>query len=175
MAGQGQDMKQGLYRSPADFMGAVRQEFPLSWDLAACTENTQAEGFYDEGDDALSCSWHQIGGGWLWLNPPYSNIEPWARKGCLEMQYGAKILLLLPASVGSDWYAEWIHNRAEVRFLRPRLIFEFRYPDDYKDKAGNLSHKAGCMNTDPYPKDLMLCLFDRTSPRPKVSYPWKWK
>lgn len=193
MAGQGQDLKQGVYRTPAEFMAVVRREFPLCFDLAASPENAQAAAFLTEADDSLARSWSAYmpadRGAWLWLNPPYSDINSWARKCAAEMQNGAKILFLVPASVGSDWYADWIHGTAEIRFLRPRLVFDFLYPLDYMDATTrrlNASRalqgldpvpcpKAGQPNRDPYPKDLMLAIFDLDNPRPKVGYPWRWK
>lgn len=175
MAGQGQDMKQGVYKSPSAFMGVVRTEFgPLTWDLAASKENTQAGQYLSEADDSLSPDrpWRRLGG-WLWLNPPYGNIGAWAKKCAEESAAGAKILFLVPASVGADWYRQYVHPNAEVRFLNGRLAFEFLYPEDYKDSKGNLSPKAGKMNTDPYPKDLLLAIFDRN--RYATAYPWDWR
>jgi phage N-6-adenine-methyltransferase len=175
MAGQGQDMKQGVYKTPAAFMAMVRMEFgPLTWDLAACRDNTQAGQYLTETDNSLSEDrpWRRLGG-WLWLNPPYGNIGAWAAKCAAESEAGAKILFLVPASVGSDWYAEHVHEKAEVRYLRPRLAFEFLYPLDYKDKHGNPSPKAGMPNKDPYPKDLLLAIYDRER-RPRA-FPWDWR
>ncbi len=158
MPSQGQDLKQGVYKTPKNFMAAVKNEFLISFDLAADNDTTQASAYFDEKDDSLSDSnsW-QVGlGGWLWLNPPYNNIGAWAKKCAEECQKGAKILLLVPASVGSNWYYKYVEGIAEVRFLRPRLVFDFIYPDDYKDP-----NKAGKPNKDPYPKDMMLCIYDK--------------
>lgn len=177
MAGQGQDLKQGVYRSPPDFMAVVRYHFPFFFDLAASHENTQAPNFWTEKENSLSRSWHNINvvspGGWLWLNPPYGNIGEWAEKCAEESKAGAKILFLVPAGVGSNWYADHVHGNAEIRALRPRLVFDFLYPIDYKGRDGKPSPKAGKRNTDPYPKDLILCLFDYA--RKPVFHPWKWK
>lgn len=167
MAGQGQDMKQGVYRTPGNFMAVVRREFSISFDLAACADNAQALDFYTKEANSLTRSW-KLDLGWLWLNPPYSNIEPWARRCWEESQDGARILFLAPASVGADWYADWVHEKAEVRYLRGRLAFEFTYPLDYKDPA-----KAGKPNKDPYPKDLMLVVYDRD--RDPYAFPWDWR
>jgi phage N-6-adenine-methyltransferase len=174
MADQGQDMKQGVYKSPSAFMGVVRQEFPLTWDLAACPDNAQAVQYLTETENSLAADrpWRRLGG-WLWLNPPYGNIGAWAAKCAEESRHGARILFLVPAAVGSNWYADHVHDRAEVRFLRPRLVFDFLYPLDYKDKDGNPSPKAGKPNKDPYPKDLLLAIYDRRV-KPHTR-PWDWK
>ena len=74
-----------------------------------------------------------------WLNPPFGHIAPWARQCESYGVEGYKILLLTPASIGSNWFASYVFQKAMVLALNPRLTFK------------------GC--TDPYPKDLMLSLF----------------
>lgn len=176
MAGQGEDLKQGVYRTPTDFMAVVRAEFgPLAWDLAASADNAQAPQYLTETEDSLAADrpWRRLGG-WLWLNPPYGNIGKWAAKAAEEARHGAQILFLVPAAVGSNWYAESLHGQAEIRFLRPRLVFDFLYPLDYKDRKGNPSPKAGKPNKDPYPKDLLLAVFGRRRPF-LWPFPWDWR
>lgn len=70
------------------------------------------------------------------LTPPYSNIKEWVAKcdGSL-----AAIALLVPASVGSNWFRDHVDGKARVFFLNGRVTF--------------VGHKAG------YPKDLILCLY----------------
>ena len=123
-------------------------------DLAASTENAVCERFFSAEQDALKQSWvyhlgtHQFG----WLNPPFARISPWVEKCDEEAEQGARIAVLLPASVGTDWFAKHVAGKAAVLFLRPRLTF-----------GGE---------KDPYPKDLMLCLYDG----PRTGYaPWDWK
>jgi phage N-6-adenine-methyltransferase len=190
MAGQGEDLKQGVYRTPRNFMDVIRAEFgPLTWDLAASADNAQALQYLTETDNALALDrpWRRLGG-WLWLNPPYGNIGVWAAKAAEEARHGAKILFLVPAAVGSNWYAESLHGQAGIRFLRPRLVFEFLYPLDYMDtktKRINAERaakgldpipcaKAGTPNKDPYPKDLLLAVFDRSRPFLWPA-PWDWR
>ncbi len=69
------------------------------------------------------------------LNPPFADIAPWVSKCRFESLDGAHILFLVPASVGSDWFARDVWQRADVYFLTGRLSFD--------GKA-------------PYPKDCML-------------------
>ena len=66
-------------------------------------------------------------------------------------QTKATTFLLVPASVGSNWWMHWVHQRASVRFLNPRVTF--------------IGHAQG------YPKDLALCVYDG-----KFGYEcWRWK
>lgn len=140
------------YSTPPEFLAAVEREHgEISFDLAASPENSVAAKWFSETDNSLVQDWTKLHG-LLWLNPPFSNIRPWAKK-CLESRESnpsTKIAFLVPASVGSGWYRDYVHARSFIRFLNGRLKFD------------------GC---NPYPKDCMLCLF---------GYPpgfgvWKWK
>ena len=185
MPTQGIDLKSGVYRTPENFMNAVKKEFRIIGDLAANEENKQAYHFVHQSQDALSEDWADLqrffegdeGEGFLWLNPPYDNIGKWAEKCAVESVAGAKILLLVPAAVGSNWYRKYVEGFAAVRFLTGRLVFDFDYPEDYIDKkTGKLSPKAGKPNTDPYPKDLLLAISDRgLAQDERYAETWNWK
>jgi phage N-6-adenine-methyltransferase len=121
------------YGTPPEFIDAVRARFGrLDWDLAASTENAVASRFFTEEEDSLKQDWGECSGT-LWLNPPFADIEPWARK-CSEQRWRREWLLLLtPASVGSNWFAERVFGKALVLFLSPRLQFvgtDSSYPKD---------------------------------------------
>lgn len=144
------------YATPPEFLKAVRGRFgALIWDLAAvrdtCVANDPGH-YFGPGSqfetDALQADWARIKdgfyvtrdiSGWLWLNPPFAHLDPWAKKCAEEMQRGARILMLTPASIGTRWFAEHVQPHAHVIALSPRITF-----------VGE---------TAPYPKDLMLSVF----------------
>jgi len=145
----------------------LNKRFEFTWDLA-CDEsnclvrnaNGTALGYTYPLCDALLGGWHEIDG-WLFLNPPFSNIEPWAKLCHEESLRGAKIVLLTPASVGSNWYRDHVHNKAEVIFLNGRLTFKGTKPNP---KTGKI---------DAYPKDCQISVFNRSAYSGfKV---WDWK
>lgn len=143
-----------VVRTPREFLDAVEARFsPLTWDLAADEINHVTPGWHGSGakwGDSLIAPWSEISG-LLWLNPPYGNIAPWADKCALAASHGARIAFLVPASVGSNWFAEHVDGKALVLFLRPRLTF--------------VGH------TQSYPKDLILALYGE-----KPGYEcWRWK
>lgn len=134
------------YGTPKELLLAVKnrlkiQEFTI--DLAATKENAVAEVYYslEEGIDSLLHPWDTplTPGGWTWLNPPFSNISPWVEKAVNESIQGAQIVMLIPASVGSNWWRRWVQNYAYVVHLNGRLTF-----------VGE---------TTPYPKDCSLLLY----------------
>lgn len=129
------------YATPPDFMAAVARRFgKINFDLAAHAENTKHPNFFSLEDDSLRQEWHMIPG-WLWLNPPFDKIEPWAAKCHDASARGAKILFLTPASVGSNWFRDHVKMHAFVLSLNGRIHFDPTNP------------------TWGYPKDCMLSVY----------------
>ena len=147
------------YGTPPEFLAAVKKllgidKFKL--DVAASADNAVSAIYYDEAHDALKDEHSWDVDGWSWLNPPYSNLEPWTRKACFEAANGAKIAILLPASVGSNWWRNWVNGKAVVLFLNGRLTF--------------VGEKA------PYPKDSALLLYwGGVTPALARYSVWDWK
>lgn len=130
------------YSTPRPFLDAIDRRFgPIRWDLAAHRGNHVVPDYYGPGsphaDDSLTQDWSRHGGV-LWINPPFDDIAPWAKKCREEGARGARPILLVPAAVGSNWFAQNVHHHALVLALRPRLCFDGK---------------------DPYPKDLMACAY----------------
>lgn len=142
-----------------EFIAAVRKRFgSFAIDLAADNDgaNTQAERWIGPMANSLERDWtagkdaRRV----MWLNPPYSDIAPWAKK-CREestrLKGRGRILLLVPASVGSNWFQEHVFRKSLVLFLAPRLTF--------------VGHSA------PYPKDLLLAVYGE-----RAGFQcWRWK
>lgn len=141
-------------KTPPEFMAAVEKVFgKIEFDLAASYKNTKAVRFWSEEDDSLSRPWPTE---YLcWLNPPFSNIGPWAKKCLEESQRGCRILMLVPASVGSNWFRDYVDGNASVLFLNGRLTF-----------VGSPT---------PYPKDLMLICWGIPGELPGWYSVWNWK
>ena len=183
---QGADLKQGVYRTDPVFMEYIAGKYQIIGDLAASDDNFQAPLYLTEKEDSLKCDWKEFyevctasaGPGYLWLNPPYDDIGAWASKCARAVMDGVKILFLVPAGVGTNWYRNYVEDFARVDLLNGRLVFDFLYPEDYIDKATNkknvelvkqglptiFSPKAGRRNTDPYPKDMILCEYNKDIP-----------
>lgn len=141
------------YATPPDFRSAVVTRFGMPvFDLAASADNCFGKAYYCEDGDALTKHWHKIDG-LLWLNPPFDNIAPWAEKCAAESALGARILFLTPASVGSNWFANHVHQKARVLFLNGSLSFD--------GKA-------------PYPKDCQLAYYAQLTISTGYEV-WKWK
>lgn len=139
------------YETPDDFIHAAVNRFgKIDFDLAASKLNTRGLGYFTEFDNALSQDWDKFRGN-LWLNPPFYNITPWAKK-CSEYQGDGQILFLVPASVGSNWFRDFVFQKSKIYFLNDRLKFK------------------GCK--DSYPKDCLLAVFGSLERQIEI---WKWK
>lgn len=135
------------YATPQSFIDAlaVRYGGPCLFDLAASHSNAKAPFFFTEEDDALSKDWTKLGDhpslggkGFVFLNPPFARIEPWACKlanECARLPRWTN--MLVPASVGSNWFQQNVHGKLRFEPI-PRLTF-----------VGE---------TTPYPKDLGIVI-----------------
>jgi len=130
------------YGTPWEFIKVVENRFgKIVCDLAASKENAKAPNFYDAATNSLQQPWAEhYKDGVLWLNPPFGKIGEWAAK-CAEesLKRHGSILLLVPGSIGSNWYYNFVHRKSMVLALSPRLVFEGE--------------------TSSFPKDLMLCVY----------------
>ena len=144
--------------TPKEFLRALKHKLGIKYfdiDLAASFENTVACRYYDEKDDALVQPWKQ-GIGWDFCNPPYGHLEPWVEKALHESEdHDAQIAMLVPASVGSNWWWKWVHEMAYVIFLNGRITFE--------------GHET------PYPKDLAVLLYAPMFELNGGYSVWPWK
>jgi phage N-6-adenine-methyltransferase len=136
--------------TPQAFVDACARRYgSLSIDLAADEHNKKCPLFIDATKDAFTYDWktsieasHSMSAkslsaeGTAWLNPPYDDIGNWAKKAD---ESGARVIMLVPASVGSNWFRDYVHLKHPVDVLNGRIQFDG--------------------HTQPYPKDLMLCLF----------------
>jgi hypothetical protein len=127
--------------TPRALIRAVEHRFgTINWDLAAHERNHVCDLWIGEKQNSLSVDWSFELSGVLWLNPPFGDIPPWARKCAREAKRGARIVMLTPASVGANWFWDYCNPRwCLVLPLSPRPTF-----------VGQ---------DDPFPKDCMVTAF----------------
>lgn len=143
--------------TPIEFLDAVKAKLGIRQfvlDCAASKENTVARAYFTEQRSALTQpEGRWVMDGWDWCNPPYSDIAPWVTRAAFEKYEGALIAMLVPASVGANWWKEYVHHEAQVHFLNGRITF--------------VGHSK------PYPKDCALLLYGNDlTPGYHV---WTWK
>jgi hypothetical protein len=153
------------YSTPRAFLDAVERRWgELTFDLAGTHANAVVREFnrrvpkcYTPEQDSFKQPWGPKKVGLRpWLNPPFGHIEPWAaRCAAKALDFRSpqpapdapyKIFFLVPASVGSNWFARYVdlpvkEGLARCCFLQGRLSFDGK---------------------NPYPKDCMLVVYNDT-------------
>lgn len=110
-------------RAVVDYWATIVGPFAL--DVAANATNAVSALYYDEAKNGLVQSWaRDAGGGPIWCNPPYSDINAWVAKAVAEHGLGATVVLLLPSRTDTAWFHALLHTPgADLYFLRRRLTF----------------------------------------------------
>jgi phage N-6-adenine-methyltransferase len=131
------------YETPWELVKAVCSRLMIpqfSLDVAASQQNAKAPNYYTEADDALQKPWLRMPNGhWNWCNPPFGKCDAFTAKAVAESAVGASTAMLVPASVGSNWWRHNVVHFAYQVFLNGRITF------------------VGA--EDPYPKDCAILLY----------------
>lgn len=146
------------YRTPVTFLDAVKRCLGIDafdFDLCADDGNAVAPLYFTKEFSALDEPTWKMGDGWNWMNPEFSNIAPWVARAYREAcDHGARTAVLIPASVGANWWRDYVDRRCEILLLNGRISFD---------------------GTAPYPKDCALLLYHPIA----VSLPsydvWTWR
>jgi len=98
-------------------------------DLAASQHNAKADRFLHEGANSLLLSWAMLvdpgpcADVAAWLNPPYENVAPWAKKCVEESRAGLDIVTLWPAAICTKWALKCVLPWAKIHPVFPRIPF----------------------------------------------------
>ena len=104
--------------TPQDVFDRLNAEFKFTLDPCATHENAKLPKYYTKEENGLSKNWD---GERVFMNPPYGReITKWVKKA-----YESKALVvgLLPARTDTQWFHNWIYNKARIRFIKGRLKF----------------------------------------------------
>lgn len=99
---------------------------PVGLDVCATADNAKAPRFYTKNQNALMQDWaRDADGSAAWMNPPYSDIEPFIVKALEESARGLVVVALLPARTDRPWFHRILaeQRRCEIWFARGRLRF----------------------------------------------------
>ena len=112
------------WRTPPEVFNTLNKEFEFYSDMAACSNNSVCDEFYDEEDDSLSFNWNDqldndmgYGNKYVWCNCPYSNPMPWVKKAIEAQSDGLGVVMLLNADCSVGWFAEAAKYVSEIRFI----------------------------------------------------------
>ncbi len=115
-----------LWRTPPALFAALDAEFCFQLDAAAAPYNALCRKFITAEQNTLETPWADYLNvpGYVWLNPPYSDITPFVKKAATESANQIGTVMLVPADTSVGWFKEAIQTASEVRFITAgRLAF----------------------------------------------------
>lgn len=115
-----------LWRTPPALFACLNAEFCFQLDAAAAPHNALCRKFITAEQNTLETPWADYLSipGYVWLNPPYSDITPFVRKAATESANQIGTVMLVPADTSVGWFKEAIQTASEVRFITAgRLAF----------------------------------------------------
>nr|WP_241276774.1 phage N-6-adenine-methyltransferase [Enterobacter bugandensis] len=115
-----------LWRTPPALFASLDAEFCFQLDAAAAPHNALCRKFITAEENALETPWTDYLSipGYVWLNPPYSDITPFVKKAAVESSNQIGTVMLVPADTSVGWFKEAIQTASEVRFITAgRLAF----------------------------------------------------
>lgn len=115
-----------LWRTPPALFASLDAEFCFQLDAAAAPHNALCRKFITAEQNTLETPWADYLSipGYVWLNPPYSDITPFVNKAAAESANQIGTVMLVPADTSVGWFKEAIQTASEVRFITAgRLAF----------------------------------------------------
>ncbi|HDH1775066.1 TPA: phage N-6-adenine-methyltransferase [Klebsiella quasipneumoniae subsp. similipneumoniae] len=115
-----------LWRTPPALFACLNAEFCFQLDAAAAPHNALCRKFITAEQNTLETPWDEYLSipGYVWLNPPYSEITPFVKKAAAESANQIGTVMLVPADTSVGWFKEAIQTASEVRFITAgRLAF----------------------------------------------------
>ncbi|HEM8640849.1 TPA: phage N-6-adenine-methyltransferase [Enterobacter hormaechei] len=115
-----------LWRTPPALFASLDAEFCFQLDAAAAPHNALCRKFITAEENALETPWADYLNvpGYVWMNPPYSDITPFVKKAAAESNNQIGTVMLVPADTSVGWFKEAIQTASEVRFITAgRLAF----------------------------------------------------
>lgn len=115
-----------LWRTPPALFACLNAEFCFQLDAAAAPHNALCRKFITAEQNTLETPWDDYLSipGYVWLNPPYSDITPFVKKAATESANQIGTVMLVPADTSVGWFKEAIQTASEVRFITAgRLAF----------------------------------------------------
>jgi site-specific DNA-methyltransferase (adenine-specific) len=103
--------KSDNWATPEKLYNLLNSEFHFDFD--PCPLNSKFDG--------LTIKWGKT----CFVNPPYSNITNFIKKGLEELKKGhsKKLVYLLPARTDTAWFHDYVLGKSAIRFIRGRLKF----------------------------------------------------
>lgn len=141
-----------LWRTPPALFASLDAEFCFQLDAAAAPHNALCRRFITAEQNTLETPWADYLSipGYVWLNPPYSDITPFVKKAAAERKNQIGTVMLVPADTSVGWFREAIETASEVRFITAGRL-AFINPVTGKPVSGN-NKGSMLIIWNPYPR-----------------------
>lgn len=141
-----------IWRTPPALFASLDVEFCFQLDAAAAPHNALCRKFITAEQNTLETPWADYLNvpGYVWLNPPYSDITPFVKKAAAESNNQIGTVMLVPADTSVGWFKEAIQTASEVRFITAGRL-AFINPVTGKPVSGN-SKGSILIIWRPYPR-----------------------
>lgn len=96
--------------TPKSVYDKLNQEF--DFDSDPCPLEPNMEGLKAE-----------IWGKRVFVNPPYSKISQWVKRGYDHAKKGNLVVMLIPSRTDTRWFHDYVMKSKEIRFIKGRLRF----------------------------------------------------
>tara|TARA_R110002126_G_scaffold133757_2_gene277846 strand:+ start:792 stop:1265 length:474 start_codon:yes stop_codon:yes gene_type:complete len=111
-------MANDSWATPQNVYDNMNAEFDFVADMAASDYNHKHDIYWTENDSSLIINWDEhLNGGFVWCNPPYSNISPWVDKAIAAQAQGVGTVMLVMADPSVKWFAKAQKYATETRFV----------------------------------------------------------
>lgn len=108
------------WETPQEFFERLDAEFGFTLDAAATDGNAKCDKYWTIRENALWQSWEGV----VFCNPPYGRlIGRFVRKGYMEAQRGATVVMLIPSRTDTKYWHNYVMKAKEIRFVEGRLYF----------------------------------------------------
>lgn len=110
------------WATPPEFFSRLDAVFHFRLDACASEKNAKCERYFTKQQDALPRDWFPYRS--VWMNPPYGrDIARWMKKAYNESRKGCVVVCLVHARTDTKWWHDWVHQKAQVVFVKGRLKF----------------------------------------------------
>lgn len=112
------------WSTPQSFFDALHAEFNFTLDVCALPSTAKCQRYFTPEVDGLKQSWV---GETFWMNPPYGrgqNVYAWVEKAYQDTRKSGTGVCLLPASLDTRWFHQFVMRAADWRIVADRLWFE---------------------------------------------------
>lgn len=117
------DVVRDLWETPDEVVNYLVERYgKYDLDAAATEGNKKCDKFYSKETNCLKRWWGS--NKHVWLNPPYSNPDPFVKKAIEQMEHGNQIDILLPADNSTAWFSDAVKHAAEVIWITGEVWME---------------------------------------------------